>query len=388
MDAPFLHRSHRHCCFSTPFAGIFVGVFACLVVLYPATPLPAAQPAAAYTAPQYETQNFTVRNAPTPKLAREFCETAERCRLEMALLWLGKALPDWSEKCPISVMVGENLGAGGATSFIFHDGEVYGWEMAIQGSADRIVDSVLPHEITHMVWATHFRRPVQRWIDEGAATSVEHVSEKENYRNLLRHYLRNDVRKCLPFRQMVMLKEYPADPMPFYAQGFSVIAYLLALGDDLGKDGHRRLVRFAEAGQQTGDWDAALQQHYEIDSLGQLQRDRWIVWIEAGSPTTDLDLVALRSQVATTELTSESLSAELSTESPEPRTLSSGPNSPHPIALVSARPSPPYGRSVYENLAKHPVTSPTATIPNRAEADSNVVPIPVLVDFREQAIVR
>ncbi len=325
-------------------------------------------------AAQYETTNFSVENAPSARLAKKFCEDAERYRHELALKWLGKIMPDWSTKCPITVKVGENLGAGGATSFIFQDGEVYGWEMNIQGSAQRILDSVLPHEITHMVLASHFRQPVQRWLDEGAATSVEHVSEKDNYRNMLRHFLRDDVRKCLPFRQMVAMKDYPADPMPFYAQGFSVVEYLLALGDELGDDGPRRLVRFAETGLQNGDWDLALREHYDIDNLGQLQRERWIVWVEAGSPhgkTLRNLLSESRSQAV----------AMLDAVLPEPISLPQPTG--NPIALVSARPSPPNGQSIYEKLVRS-----EKQIPTKPERTSKVIPIPVLVDSRNRGIYR
>ena len=227
---------------------------------------------------RFATANFEVINAPTPELAKLFCETAERCRKELAVLWLGHAMPDWSAKCPIRVQVGDTLGAGGATSFVFNNGEVYGWNMEIQGSARRIVDSVLPHEITHMILATHFRRPIPRWLDEGAATSVEHASEKENYRYRLMQYLREDVRKCLPFNRMVALKEYPSDPMPFYSQGFSVVEYLLDLG------GHQRLLDFAATAMESGDWNAAVRQHYGKENLGELQL-AWVDWIATGART-------------------------------------------------------------------------------------------------------
>ncbi|MDR0871022.1 MAG: hypothetical protein LBN39_09550 [Planctomycetaceae bacterium] len=237
------------------------------------------------TGAQYETTNFTVDNAPTLELAKEFGETAERCRNELAVRWLGKTLPDWAEKCPIRVAVGENLGAGGATTFIFDNGEVYGWEMNIQGSAQRILDSVIPHEITHTVFATYFRQPVPRWLDEGAATTVECSAEKESYRRMLRHFLRDDVKKCLPFNRMVAATDYPSDPMPFYAQGFSVTEFLIHLGkqragDIGGLHGERLLVRFAETGMRTGDWNAALRQHYDIDNLGELQQNHWLAWLK------------------------------------------------------------------------------------------------------------
>jgi hypothetical protein len=232
-----------------------------------------------YDAAQFETANFTVENAPTSELAKQFCETAERCRSELAVHWLGKELPHWSEKCRIHITVGEKLGAGGATTFVFENGEVYGWEMTIQGSALRLLDSVIPHEVTHTVFASHFRKPLPRWLDEGAATTVECDSEKENYRRLLLHFLKNDVKKCLPFNRMATLKDYPSDPLPLYAQGFSVTEFLIALGNQENGDGHRRLVRFAESGMKNGDWNAALYEHYRIENLGELQQDRWLAWV-------------------------------------------------------------------------------------------------------------
>jgi hypothetical protein len=227
---------------------------------------------------QFETANFTVSGATSIDLARKFCLESERLRRDLALIWLGESLPDWSSKCPIRVRVGDNLGAGGSTSFVFQNKEVYGWEMNIQGSAERILDSVLPHEITHTIFASYLKEPVPRWLDEGAATCMEHHSEKENYRQMIRHFLKKDVKKCLPFNQMTTLKEYPDDVMPFYAQGFSVAEYLVTVG------GHRLLVKFAKSAIETGDWNYALQKNYGIASLGELQQDYWLNWVAAGSP--------------------------------------------------------------------------------------------------------
>jgi hypothetical protein len=269
----------------------------------------------------YETANFAV-DAPNAGLAQQFGNAAEQYRKDLAVLWLGKTLPDWSEKCPVKIHVGNDLGAGGATSFVFENGEVFGWEMEIQGSQQRVLDSVLPHEITHMVFATHFRRPIPRWLDEGAATSVECTSEKENYRKMLRRFLHPDVRKCFPLNRMAAMKEYPADPMPFYAQGFSVVEYLLEHGRQFDSEEHRRLVRFAQTAMQTGDWHSALQEHYGIKNLGALQLS-WVKWVNMESPAlqaaVDLPIREPKRQAADT-----------------------------PITLVSAKPLPPYGKSIYD----------------------------------------
>ena len=267
----------------------------------------------------YETANFSV-SAPCAISARQFAETAEQCRKDLAMLWLGQTLPDWSAKCPIKVHVGEDFGAGGQTSFIFENGEVFGWEMEIQGPHERILDSVLPHEITHMILASHFGKPIPRWLDEGAATSVEHQSEKEKYRQMLRHFLEPNVQKCFPFNRMVAMKDYPVDPMPFYAQGFSLVEYLLECGRQFDEYEHCRLIRFAQAAIQSGNWNSALQNHYGVQTLGELQVS-WVKWVNA-------DERALR---AVADVSVPILQA--TTASP----------------IVSAKPlPPPSGKSVYD----------------------------------------
>ena len=107
----------------------------------------------------FRTPNFVVE-APTAEFAKQVGEAAEIYRRELAIEWTGKPLPfNWSHPCPITVIVG-TMGAGGATTFNFQAGEVYGWKMNIQGSEQRILDSVLPHEINHTIFASHFRRPL------------------------------------------------------------------------------------------------------------------------------------------------------------------------------------------------------------------------------------
>ena len=49
--------------------------------------------------------------------------------------------------------------------------------MNIQGSRERVLDSVVPHEVTHTIFASYFRCPLPRWADEGACTTMEDQSE-------------------------------------------------------------------------------------------------------------------------------------------------------------------------------------------------------------------
>ena len=103
---------------------------------------------------------------------------------------------------------------------MFDRGEVFDWKMNIQGSRERILDSVLPHEVTHTIFASYFRRPLPRWADEGACTTVEHRSEIAKQERNLIEFLKTG--RGIPFSQMFAMKEYPSDVMPLYAQGHSL----------------------------------------------------------------------------------------------------------------------------------------------------------------------
>jgi hypothetical protein len=222
----------------------------------------------------YRTKNFTVA-APTPQLAKEIGDAAEQWRAQLAVEWLGEALPDWSQPCPISAKVAPQFGAGGATSFVFEGGEVGRWDMRIQGSRERVLDSVLPHEITHTIFASYFRQPVPRWADEGACTTVEHRSEISKQERMLIDFLKT--RRGIPFSEMFAMKEYPNDVLPLYAQGHSLSAYLI------GQRGKREFLAFLADGMTDENWPRALKKHYDYDHLLALQNS-WLDWVRAGRP--------------------------------------------------------------------------------------------------------
>lgn len=225
-------------------------------------------------AASYRTANF-VAHAQTPQLAQEIGQSAEVWRKKLAIEWLGHELPPWSQPCPIKTQVSSRLGAGGATSFMFDGGEVYGWDMNIQGSRERVLDSVLPHEITHTVFATHFRQPLPRWADEGACTTVEHQSEIAVQEKMLIRFLKTG--KGIPFSDMFAMKEYPPDVMPLYSQGHSLTQYLLE------RRGRAAFLMFLADGMEDENWQTAVRDHYGHDGLLDLQMD-WLEWVKAGRP--------------------------------------------------------------------------------------------------------
>jgi hypothetical protein len=220
------------------------------------------------------TKNFIV-STPNPEHAQEFAAAAEKYRRDLAVSWLGKAMPNWSTPCPIQATVGERFGGGAATSFVFDHGEVFGWRMTAQGSRAKILTAVLPHEITHMVLASHFRRPLPRWADEGAAMSVEPEAVQARYRKDLVQCLQ--MGRGIAFNKMVTTAEYPRDILPLYAQSMSAVDYLIQQG------GRRKFVRFLEEAFRTMRTGAALRTVYSIPSTPEFQ-SRWLAWVKQGSP--------------------------------------------------------------------------------------------------------
>lgn len=248
--------------------------------------------------------NFIVET-PDPSFARQVVQAAEKYRRDLAVEWLGQAMPNWAQPCVITVQAAPHLGNGGATTFAFDRGEVFGWRMSIQGSRERILDSVLPHEITHMIFASHFREPLPRWADEGGATIVEHVSERNKYRRILDQSLRTG--RGIAFNRMFAMAEYPPDIMPLYAQGYSLAEYLVQTG------GRRKYVEFIGDGLKSDDWSGAIRRHYGIGDVGKLQ-NTWLAWVERGSP-------ALRPREARPTATDGMLASNKRRPRPEPNLI-------------------------------------------------------------------
>ncbi len=236
----------------------------------------------------YRTQNFII-TAHTPQFAKQLGDSAEAYRRDLAIEWLGRELPPWQGPCPITAHVGPHLGAGGATSFMFDHNRPFGWTMTIQGSEQRILDSVLPHEITHTIFATHFGRPLPRWADEGACTTVEHVSEKNKQKQMLISFLTTG--RGIAFNRMFAMREYPADIMPLYSQGYALARFLIA------QKGKREFIDYVGDGMDWNNWTAATKKHYGYESLSELQVS-WLDWVRRGSPSIapKTDMIAARDE--------------------------------------------------------------------------------------------
>ncbi|MFN7732346.1 MAG: hypothetical protein ACK5OB_10610 [Pirellula sp.] len=222
-----------------------------------------------------ETAHFRVFTN-DPALAREVGEMAEAYRTHLATHWLGHSLPEWFEKVPVVVHCHPRLLASGETKYVLAGGQVRQIQMVLSGTRERILDSVLPHEMTHCVLATHFAvlgKPLPRWADEGACTTVEHNSERTKHDKALIQFMVEG--RCFPFNALFAMREYPKDMMPLYAQGYSLCAFLIAQG------GPKQFVQFLQRGMQDEDWAAAVAEYYGYPKLGKLQ-SAWQSWVQDG----------------------------------------------------------------------------------------------------------
>jgi hypothetical protein len=230
---------------------------------------------------QFRTPNFTV-DAPTPEIAKRIGQYAEYYRKEKAIQWLGKEMPQWAEPCPIEVTVTMN-GAGGATSFAFDRGQVLGQNMHIEGTVERLVNSVLPHEVTHTVFAYYFRCPVPRWADEGGSVLSEDDVERARHDRMVRDKL--NAGRAIPLRRLLPLKDYPNDMenvMSLYAEGFSVTDFLVS------QSSRPEFLKFVSDGMRFG-WDESAKTHYQFDNVNALE-EAWLAQLRKTKKQRDAAL--------------------------------------------------------------------------------------------------
>lgn len=287
-------------------------------------------------AASYRTRNFMV-DAPTPSLARAVGDAAEGYRESLAKHWLGSTLPAWPSPCPIRVVAGPNLAAQGVTEY--NRAPVRDFRMEVIGTPRRILDSVLPHEVTHTILATHFGRPLPRWADEGICTTVEHEEEKEKHEIKLREFLAS--RRGIAMNRLFLLTEYPNDVLPMYAQGYSVCRFLIE------QRGPEEFIAFLTDYMARPSWTQNIRKHYGYESLAQLQQ-KWLTWVSVGSGPVDAYVAAApnartpstsssNASTANASIALASASEEIRTPSPA---LRSGPS----IATSIQRDGSWYGR--------------------------------------------
>jgi RNA polymerase sigma factor (sigma-70 family) len=243
------------------------------------TAIPPNIPPTDVTTPEPPPKNFTVTGA-TPDWREKIAAAAEEHRKNLAKIWLGKELPEWKQPCPILVQATDGQVQSSATVFQFgNDRPVTGREftmsMRLEGSLEQLLGNLLPHEITHAILADHFRRPLPRWADEGAAMMAEQASEHQRQDGFIRKFLADGM--ALRLSHMFQMQDYSGHMGVFFAESGSVTRFLVE------GQGREKFLAFVKMGVESSNWDLAVKQHYDLATVNDLER-AWIAWLRKTTP--------------------------------------------------------------------------------------------------------
>ena len=222
----------------------------------------------------HRTANFEV-SAGSNTAAQLIARQAEDLRSTLSREWLGESLPTWPQRCVVQVNTGRDRLSGDTTYTIAH-GRVMRWRMVLNGPVERIVETLLPHEVLHTILASHFKDAVPRWADEGAALSVE--AEADRRRLWAQEGPRLMKGPWQPLQEMFATDTYPEDRgnlRAFYAQGAVVTEFLLA-------GGKARFLEFVQAGKRDG-WDRSAAASYGFADVASLE-SAWLIWLRNDRP--------------------------------------------------------------------------------------------------------
>ncbi len=228
-----------------------------------------------------ETENFIVVHY-NAELAEKAGEAAEFARADiMAKMGLS---PQWKGKIKIVIYrtqaeytarTAQPEWTGGCSKFSIDNGRVTDAQIHTWQTSPRLLKSVLPHEITHMIVNSSIVDVslLPRCLHEGFAVMMEPTFRQEYFMNFLR--LRIKSRDFIPLADLISSRDYPKDPEFFYAEGYALIAYLV---QEKGMAGAVSLIKSASAAAKP---ESELLRVSGRKSLDDLPDE--VSWIELGN---------------------------------------------------------------------------------------------------------
>ncbi len=230
----------------------------------------------------FESEHFTAYGA-SKEQAESVATNAEVWLKHLNNEWFENKPINWPVKAEIVANVDEKLGAGGETNFnISKSGILLGIESKVQGSPERLSDSVIPHEILHILAATNFSNQLIRWADEGIATSIECSAEKLRLKDIIS----SDIKRIEQglgssletFDKILVRITYPEDQkalLEFYAKSTSLTEFLIE------REGKEHFMNFLkEANPEKTNlqhWNRLLNKYYKLDGSFELEVT-WRMW--------------------------------------------------------------------------------------------------------------
>jgi tetratricopeptide (TPR) repeat protein len=225
-----------------------------------------------------ETENFRIAHH-NLALAEKVADAAEFFRADiMSKLGLS---PQWHGKVRIilhrtqaeyTARTAQPEWTGGCSKFSYEGGRMLDAQIHSWQTSPRLLKSVLPHEITHLIVNSSMsdQTAMPRCLHEGFAVMMEPTFRQEYFMNFLR--LRIKSRDFIPLSDLISSRDYPRDPEFFYAEGYALANFLV---QDKGLNNAMMLIKNASSNAKA---ESELLRVSGRKSLDDLQVE-WLEWI-------------------------------------------------------------------------------------------------------------
>jgi len=237
-----------------------------------ATPLPGP-------AKTLDTENFTIihfNDALAKEVSRRAESTRDKIMSDLGLKgWRGKAKVFLHRtQAEYTARTAQPEWTGGFSKFITEGTAVTALEIHSWQTSPRLLTSVLPHEITHLLVNSNLSEfnALPRSLHEGFAILMEPRYRQEYFLGFLRVRVKSE--SFIPLAELLSAKDYPRDPEFFYAEGYALLNYVSERSKDKSLQAITSLIKNAAPGK-TGTELLRISGARSLDEL----ETEWKAWI-------------------------------------------------------------------------------------------------------------
>lgn len=209
------------------------------------------------------------------QIAENTLNIAEKHRRQIALEWLGKELEPKDGRTTINISY--HKGPERALTWAIDDSRRKLHGIYIRTIIDRsniVIEEMLPHEIAHIVLATHFNHfeklgRYSPWLEEGIASHYDDSERIQLRLNQIKIW--KNSQQIPSLINILDLHNIRSNNIDQYAISVSLVDFLVHRKDK------STLLKFDKDGQKIG-WSLSLQKYYNIKNINHLQK-LWEKWV-------------------------------------------------------------------------------------------------------------